>query len=198
MRPFIRIAGAVLVALLAAAPATSASWSWRRDALPNDIGRLQALPAAWQRSIADARAKGLGGQLAQLGELLNAQLAFDRAEPPPGPYHCRTVRLGAQRPPTPSLIVYPWYLCRVTFTPSGDLQFSKYTGTLRTTGHLYPESDRRMVYLGVQDPDAAMAYGPRAERNQIGVLERIGPRRWRLALPFPRSDSLLDVIDIVR
>jgi hypothetical protein len=189
-----------LLAVLVSTPASSASWSWRRDAVPSDIGRVQALPIAWQRAIADARARGFGPQLARLGELLDPRLVFDRAEPPPGVYHCRTIRIGAQRPATSSLIVYPWYQCRVSLTPGGDLQFAKITGTLRTSGNLYPDSDRRLVYLGVQDPGTAMrgAYGPRTELNQAGVLERIGPRRWRLALPFPRSDSLLDVIDIVR
>jgi hypothetical protein len=30
-----------------------------------------------------------------------------------------------------------------------------------------------------------------------GLVERIGARRWRLVLPYPRFESTLDVIEIV-
>jgi hypothetical protein len=31
----------------------------------------------------------------------------------------------------------------------------------------------------------------------IGLVQRIGDRRWRLVLPRPAHESLLDVIEIV-
>jgi hypothetical protein len=30
-----------------------------------------------------------------------------------------------------------------------------------------------------------------------GYIERIGDKRWRLVLPYPRFESLLDVVEIV-
>ncbi len=35
------------------------------------------------------------------------------------------------------------------------------------------------------------------DRDMAGVLERIGERRWRLVLPYPRFESLLDVVELV-
>ena len=49
-----------------------------------------------------------------------------------------------------------------------------------------------------EDEAAVPVYGRRPERDQVGVMERIGPRRWRLALPFPRRDPILERVDIVR
>jgi hypothetical protein len=41
------------------------------------------------------------------------------------------------------------------------------------------------------------AYNADAERNQVGVMRRLGPARWRLELPWPKWESTLDLIDIV-
>ena len=57
-----------------------------------------------------------------------------------------------------------------------------------------------MVFLGtlqLGDEHGVLRYGHDAERDMIGLLERIGERRWRLTLPFPRFESMLDVIEIV-
>ena len=36
-----------------------------------------------------------------------------------------------------------------------------------------------------------------ATRDVAGVVERIGPQRWRLVLPYPRFESLIDVVELV-
>ena len=41
-----------------------------------------------------------------------------------------------------------------------------------------------------------MAYGDDPKRNMAGVLERIGPFRWRLVIPWPQSMSKLDVFEL--
>ena len=43
----------------------------------------------------------------------------------------------------------------------------------------------------------ANSYGQRPDRDLIAVLERIGERRWRLALPWPQNESNLDLIELV-
>ena len=35
------------------------------------------------------------------------------------------------------------------------------------------------------------------DRDLIAVLERIGPQRWRLVLPWPQYESNLDLIELV-
>jgi hypothetical protein len=189
---------AALLLTLCVMPADSAPWNWRRDAMPEDVGRVMALPAAWVRALAEVRANGYGSTLAQLGALVDPGASLERAEPPPGAYHCRVVRLGSHNDAAHALVAEPWFLCRVDYTPRGDLTFVRISGTPRTAGHLYPETDDRLIYLGAEDEGAAPVYGRRPERDQVGVMERIGPRRWRLALPFPRRDPILELVDIVR
>jgi len=47
------------------------------------------------------------------------------------------------------------------------------------------------------DESRALRYGRDRERNLIGLVERIGPQRWRIAFPRPAFESLLDVIELV-
>ncbi|MBL7373056.1 DUF4893 domain-containing protein, partial [Escherichia coli] len=42
------------------------------------------------------------------------------------------------------------------------------------------------------------AYGAQPERDQAGVVERIGENRWRVVIPWPKQESKLDLIEIVR
>jgi hypothetical protein len=65
----------------------------------------------------------------------------------------------------------------------------KLTGSQRPTGHLFPDSDRRTIFLGtliLADESMAIRYGRDRERDMAGVVERIGRQRWRLVLPYPR------------
>jgi hypothetical protein len=86
---------------------------------------------------------------------------------------------------------------------------AKQTGSPRTTGQLYPDRDAataadldRLIYLGAQawggDEASAPGYGRDPERDQIGVLDRIGPDRYRLALPWPLQESKLDLLELER
>jgi hypothetical protein len=36
----------------------------------------------------------------------------------------------------------------------------------------------------------------RTERDQVGVLERIGQNRWRLVLPWPKQEAKLELLEI--
>jgi hypothetical protein len=57
-----------------------------------------------------------------------------------------------------------------------------------------------MVMLGSMALSAeppANSYGQRPDRDLIAVLERIGPQRWRLVLPWPQYESNLDLIELV-
>ena len=50
--------------------------------------------------------------------------------------------------------------------------------------------------LALGSEDQPLAYGDDPERNMAGVLERIGPFRWRLVIPWPQSTSKLDVFEL--
>jgi hypothetical protein len=96
-------------------------------------------------------------------------------------------------------VSYPPFTCRIG-TGQGVLSFTKLDGSQRPVGRLFSNDDRRMIFLGTMargDERGALDYGADAERDMAGALERIGPRRWRLVLPWPRWESTLDVIELV-
>jgi hypothetical protein len=99
-------------------------------------------------------------------------------------------------------VAYPWFTCTVELTPGGDLILTKTTGSQRTRGLIYPDSDNpgRLIYVGAQawgDTETAFpAYGEKPERDQVGVIERIGNGRWRMVVPWPKQESKLDILEI--
>ncbi len=79
------------------------------------------------------------------------------------------------------------------------MTLAKITGSQRPFGVLYPETSKHWVFLGAQSwgtDETALAYGARPDRDQVGVIERIGAKRWRLALPWPQYESRLDLIEL--
>jgi hypothetical protein len=80
------------------------------------------------------------------------------------------------------------------------LSLFKETGSQRQVGLLLADSPSRMVFVGtlvLGDEQRALDYGQDADRDMIGLFERIGERRWRLSLPWPRFESQLDVVELV-
>jgi len=180
-------------------PREQATDNWRDYAKAADADRLSRLDGAWAVALKLANDKGHAKELAALGPLADPKArALPHPQPGPGDYRCRTVKLGGSL----GFVSYPWFKCHVELTPGGDLVLTKVTGSQRTEGKFYPDTDTRLVYLGGQawgaDEEKAPAYGAAPERDQIGILERIGETRWRLALPWPRVESDLDLVELAR
>lgn len=175
---------------------------WRAAAAPADASLLGRLDQAWSLARAEAEARGFADEVESLGVLVDPNAGqAGRLQPPPGDYRCRTVKLGAREAQGLAYVAYPAFRCRVELTPGGDLILEKTTGSQRTRGLLYPDTDRRLVYVGAQawgDETGFPAYGAKAERDQLGVFERIGPQRWRLVIPFPKQESKLDILELTR
>ena len=175
---------------------------WREVASPEDASRLGRLDQAWRLARAEAEEKGFAAEVEALGPLVdpNAGLA-GRLQPAPGTYRCRTVKLGSSTPEGRGFLEYPWFRCTIGLTPGGDLVLTKADGSQRTRGLLYPDTDRRLVFIGAQawgaDETGWPAYGQMPERDQIGVFERFGPDRWRLVIPWPRVESKLEILELV-
>lgn len=194
------LALASLLFATGAAAQTPHSFDWRQDARPDDAARIARLDEAWAEALAEAGRKN-PGELKSLGALADPEAELDRPHLPPGDYRCRTVKLGSGSGGAgPGMTAYDWFRCQVELSPGGDLTLRKVTGSQRPMGNLYPEAARRLVYLGAVawGDEAPAAYGRDPERDQAGVLQRIGPRRWRLALPYPRQESTLDLIELRR
>ena len=173
---------------------------WRGVIQPQDLDRYQRLDAAWETALRQARQERGSGSLARLGDLLIPSATLDFVTPPEGSYRCRTIKLGDQSGDGGlAFVVYGWFACKIELTPQG-LKLTKLTGSQRPSGLFFPENERRLVYLGsmaVANEPPAESYGENPERDLVGVLERVGERRWRLAIPWPHNESNLDLIELV-
>jgi hypothetical protein len=179
----------------AAAPA-----GWRSVVTDADAVRLSQWRDAWMKALAAARTAGASDRIAAEGPLLQPDVALPlQAPPPPGAYRCRTIKIGAKSEGLLNYVDYPWFDCHIT-DDRGLLRFSKLNGSQRPTGIVLPQTDKRMVFLGtlqLGDETNVLAYGRDRERDMAGLLERIGDRRWRLVLPYPHFESLIDVMELV-
>ena len=201
-----RLPFAFLLAALAApafaqpatAPEPAPGQSWRTVASAGDRRRLRDWRDAWTRGLAEARESGHGELIAGEGALLDPDAALADPAPPPGDYACRVIKIGSQSGSL-DYVAYPAFRCRIR-SEGGSLLFTKLTGSQRPQGRLYADQSTRMIFIGTMqlgDERRAYQYGIDADRDMIGMVQRIGENRWRLAIPSPRFESLIDVIELI-
>jgi len=176
---------------------------WRQVASAADASNLGRLDQAWRLGRAEAEDKGFAAQVEELGPLVDPNAGqAGRLQPPPGTYRCRTIKLGTKNEAGLAYVAYPFFRCTVELTPGGDLVLTKTTGSQRTRGLLYPDTDNRLVFIGAQalsDSETTFPrYGQQPIRDQVGVFERIGSNRWRMVVPFPRVESKLEILELTR
>ena len=178
----------------------AALMDWRGIITSADRDRYSRADSAWDLALQQARRQKGSGDLRSTGDLIDPDTAQRGVTTPVGDYRCRTVKLGSQGGEDGlGYVVYGWFACRIEQTPRG-LRFTKLTGSQRPAGLLFPETDRRMVMLGsmaLASEPAANSYGQRPDRDMVAIMERIGERRWRLAIPWPQNESNLDLIELV-
>lgn len=193
----------VLILTLAAVCATTTARAgvtvtWRSIIHPDDRIRLLGLWPAWTTAKAAAIEHGKTAEWVALGPLADPAAVPEGNWPTAGAYRCRLVKLGARLAGMPDVAPAREFPCAVTID-GGVIGFAAEGIFQSSTGRFYPDGER-MVYLGamtLRNDMSHFAYGADPDRNQVGVLERIGPARWRLALPWPRFQSTIDVVDIV-
>jgi hypothetical protein len=181
------------------APPAEAAGSGRATATDADKQRIRGWHDSWQAALADARAKGYGADIEREGVLLQPMAALPNPHLPAGEYRCRTIKLGTQGRGTLGYIAYGWFRCRVA-AEQGLSSLTKLTGSQRPVGLIFPDNLKRQIFLGtleLGDEKMAINYGSDRMRDMAGLVERIGDNRWRLVLPAPAYESLLDVIELV-
>lgn len=171
---------------------------WRAMATAADRDRLRNWRTAWMAALAAARVSDRPA-VAEQGVLFDPDRALLDPLPPPGGYRCRVFKLGTGRAATPGYVAYPFFACRIE--QEGDvLSFHKRSGSQRPVGLILPDTESRGVFLGtlmLGDESAPLDYGRDATRDMVARVERVGERRWRMALPYPNFESTLDVIELV-
>jgi Domain of unknown function (DUF4893) len=172
--------------------------AWKDVATPADQDRLARLGLAWQEALDEAR-RASPADVAKEGKLLLPRSALSRPDPTPGSYNCRMIALGKATPRGKAFESFKPFFCYVQV--EGDqLTIVKQTGSQRPSGRLWEDDDpNRMIFLGslaLASEDQPLAYGDDPKRDMAGVLERIAPFRWRLVIPWPQSDSKLNVFEL--
>lgn len=187
---------------IAVLPEEGIPTDWRRVAGSADQKQLDAMPSLWSVALTEA-AKLDARAIMQEGNLLRADAALPRPMPTPGLYRCRTIRLGlplgAPSPRMRALTKFKPFDCVVSDEKT-SLGFTKVSGTHRPGGYLWPDGDKRMVFLGgtaEHDGEGASAYGDDPTRNPAGIFERIGEFRWRLTLLGQSPVARIEVIELV-
>lgn len=216
MTPGVRRAHRAIVALLSVAmlaacgggderpasstslPADPAEANWRQMATQADRERLRNWRDAWTAGLARAGASELA-KADPKGGLFDPDVAKPGAVPPPGDYRCRVFKLGASGTAMAEFTSYPATDC--TIADEGEVSsFYKSSGSQRPVGLIFRDDANRAIFLGtlvIGDEARPMQYGRDANRDLAGYVERIGDRRWRLVLPSPAFESLIDVVELV-
>jgi len=172
---------------------------WRTVATESDRDRLREWRTAFVDALRAARASGHAAEVAREGVLLDPDSALGGGPIPNGDYRCRVIKLGAKTQGMLDYVSYPAFNCRIG--QNGQRQdFAKLTGSQRPIGTIFPGDALRQVFLGtlvLGDESRALQYGNDTERDVAGYVERIGPNRWRLIMPRPHFESVMDVMELV-
>jgi hypothetical protein len=171
---------------------------WRAVATKEDRTRLRDWRTAFTSALAAARASGHSADIAREGSLLDPDSAIG-GPIPDGAYRCRVIKVGAKSEGMLDYVAYPYFRCEVR--QKGAVQsFAKLNGSQRQVGLVFPNDQLRQVFLGtlmLGDESRAMEYGVDPGRDVAGFVERIGPQRWRLIMPYPNFESQIDVMELV-
>ncbi len=177
----------------------SSSTDWRAVATSNDRDRLRDWRKAFTRGLDQARAAGHANDITREGRLLEPDTALGPVPIPNGRYKCRVIKVGAKSQGLLDYIAYPAFDCLIE--QRGPLQsFIKLTGSQRHVGLIYRADPLRQIFLGtlvLGDESNALQYGRDPDRDLAGWIERIGDKRWRLILPYPRYELTIDVVELI-
>ena len=170
---------------------------WRQLATDRDRDRMRHVRDALIAGLARAQAADPAAVTAA-GALLQPDIALDHPAPPPGRYRCRLYKLGANGTAAREFTAYPVGECQVQLQGSITV-FAALDGPHRPVGTLFGDTSSRGVFLGtllLRDESVPLSYGTDATRDIVGAVERIGDRRWRIVMPYPAFQSIVDVIEL--
>jgi hypothetical protein len=175
------------------------SAGWKAVATTSDEDRINRIGLAWQAALTEAQSK-FAKELRSEAGLLKPRSALPRPQPTPGSYNCRMISIGKTDKKSPLLEKFKPFFCYVLSDDEGVLTIVKQTGSQRPAGRLWDDDmPDRMIFLGslaLGDEKEPLAYGDDPDRDMAGVFERIGPFKWRLVIPWPRSGAKLEVFEL--
>jgi hypothetical protein len=176
------------------------SQDWRAIISKRDVDRMREWRKGWVAALAKAREEGNDAAITAEGPLLDPDAGLDNPMPPVGDYRCRVIAFGTGRGARGGFTAEAAGRCRINTVGHGILGFSRLDGPQRPIGRIYPGTGAQLTFLGalaVGDESRPFDYGVDEQRNLAGLVERVGPRRWRLVLPRPPFGGAFAVIELV-
>ncbi len=161
----------------------------------SDSQRLEKYDETRKAALAEAKAGGAAEDVAVLDKLIAKEpIAFGDFDMT-GRWQCRTIKVGGLVP----VVIYGWFRCRVTDDGSGWM-LEKTSGSQRTRGRFFTDSDTRLTYLGsfYVAGETPQKYGSGPEKDQVGYTFRTGTNEWRIEFPAPHYESKLDILEFRR
>ncbi|WP_119268325.1 DUF4893 domain-containing protein [Taklimakanibacter deserti] len=195
LKDFIR-SGCLILAVIGWAATAAADGEIDKIMTAADKARLASFDQVRAEAIAEAQKGGSKEDVATLDAILAGKtLAFSEGFDFTGDWQCRTVKLGGNLP----LTVYGWFKCRISDDGSG-WKLDKLTGSQRTAGAFYTDSDTRLTYLGVlyYGDEKPKKYGSDPDRDQVAYVVRQDEDSVRLEFPSPKYESKLDILELRR
>lgn len=188
------VLGALVASVLACSPAL-ADGAILKIITKADSARLAGFDKTRAEALAAARSKGARSDVATLDKVVEAPARSFEGFDMTGNWQCRTIKAGGPAP----LVVYGWFKCRVSDEGSGWF-LEKISGSQRTQGRFYTESDTRNIYLGsfYIAGDKAPRYGAGPKSDQVGYAIRSGDRAFRIEFPSPTYESKFDILEFRR
>jgi hypothetical protein len=186
--------GSFILAMAGFAATAGADGEIDRIITAADKARLASFDKVRAEAIAEARKGGSPEDIVTLDAVLAGKdLAFSKGFDFTGEWQCRTVKLGGTLP----LTIYGWFKCRVSDDGSG-WKLEKVSGSQRTAGAFYTDSDTRLTYLGAlhYGDETPKKYGGDPDRNQVAYVLRPDENRVRLEFPSPKYESRLDILEL--
>jgi Domain of unknown function (DUF4893) len=187
---------AILFSLFLFATPVSADGVLNSLLRPEDKSVLASFAAKKSSAVAAAKAAGDAKDVAVLnaalaGKPLSMSGSFDFA----GNWSCRTIKLGGLT----TLVVYPKFRCSVLDDGSG-WYLKKLTGSQRTEGRFYTNSDSELTYLGAAfvAGETASKYGSTNKDSHVAIVERLAENRVVLQFPAPVYESDFDLLVMER
>jgi hypothetical protein len=171
---------------------------WHDVITDPDHLRLRTWRTSFTDALTKARTSGHGAEIDAAGKLLDPDAALDNPLLPIGFYRCRVIKLGAKQVGHVDYIAYPLHRCQVR--PSDKItRLIELDGLQKPSGRLYPDGPSRAIFLGTMilgDEQKPIAYGRDADRDMVGIVQRIGDDHWRMLLPNPAWESTMDVLEL--
>lgn len=160
-----------------------------------DRQRLARYEATRTEALAEAKAGGSPAEYQALATTLAKPHLPINSLDLTGNWQCRTTKAGNLSP----LVVYGWFRCRVTDDGSGWV-LEKLSGSQKTKGRFYTDSETRLTYLGAGyvNDQPAPKYGLGPKSDQVGYAFATGSKEWRIELPAPEYESKLDILEFRR